>query len=382
VASAAKAPAVIRLDHIDAMRPLKQAGVITTHSLQYLVPAANVTAGGVALLTHVTREAFLFISACMATYAYRHLRSGDLGRFYRRRLAAIGLPYLVWTLIYFGYQWRANPQPLGHEWPTLWLYLTSGYYQLYFLVALAQFYLLFPAFLALLRASRRHPWWLLGASMGLQLALTTMTHWDVAGFGWLESYWGMRLVINYQLYLVAGGLTAFNYREVDGWIRTHVAIVVSLLITTAAVAETWYVLASRGIVAPGLAASDDAQPAVIPFFLAAIVAVYLAGVWLSQAKRSSVVRWLTRSSADCSYGIYLSQMLFILTLSELNWSRLASAITWPGMVASAVAITFVGGWLLTGLATRTPLAKAVAGRRRVQRRRPSEGTVAGLGAVA
>jgi hypothetical protein len=63
-----------RLDHVDAMRPVKQAGVIATHSVLYFAPAAASTGSGAALLLlHVSREGFFFISACMLTYAYANL---------------------------------------------------------------------------------------------------------------------------------------------------------------------------------------------------------------------------------------------------------------------------------------------------------------------
>jgi peptidoglycan/LPS O-acetylase OafA/YrhL len=60
-----------RLDHVDAMRPVKQAGVISTHAILYFAPAAASAGSGAALLLlHVSREGFFFISACMLTYAY------------------------------------------------------------------------------------------------------------------------------------------------------------------------------------------------------------------------------------------------------------------------------------------------------------------------
>jgi len=57
-----------RLDHVDAMRPVKQVGVVSTHSLLFFAPLATLSVGGALMLLHVTREAFLFISACMLTY--------------------------------------------------------------------------------------------------------------------------------------------------------------------------------------------------------------------------------------------------------------------------------------------------------------------------
>src|ERR1700722_18261478 len=93
-----------RLDQVDAMRPMKQVGVISTHVLTFFVPAAaSVSTGAVMLLTHFSREGFFFISACMLTYAYMDLGKDGLRRFYGRRLVAVTLPYLCWTVIYFLY---------------------------------------------------------------------------------------------------------------------------------------------------------------------------------------------------------------------------------------------------------------------------------------
>ncbi|HVB94012.1 MAG TPA: acyltransferase family protein, partial [Acidimicrobiales bacterium] len=90
-----------RLDHIDAMRPVKQAGVVGTHTLLAFAPvAATVAAGASLMLLHVTREAFLFVSACMLTYSYRQSKRIDR-TYWQRRFMSVGVPYLCWTVIYF-----------------------------------------------------------------------------------------------------------------------------------------------------------------------------------------------------------------------------------------------------------------------------------------
>jgi peptidoglycan/LPS O-acetylase OafA/YrhL len=91
-----------RLDHIDAMRPVKQFGVVSTHTLIFFAAAGTgITVGAGLQLLHVTREAFLFISACMITYSFRGVKELDLRSFWRRRFSAVCVPYLCWTLIYF-----------------------------------------------------------------------------------------------------------------------------------------------------------------------------------------------------------------------------------------------------------------------------------------
>jgi hypothetical protein len=70
---------------MDAMRPVKQAGVISTHTVLHFAPVAASTGSGAALLLHLSREGFFFISARMLTYAYADLNRAGAARFYWRR---------------------------------------------------------------------------------------------------------------------------------------------------------------------------------------------------------------------------------------------------------------------------------------------------------
>src|ERR1700678_4126590 len=79
-----------RLDHIDAMRPVKQAGVVSTHTLLAFAPVgAGITVGASLMLLHVTREAFLFISACMLAYSYRESLQVELRTYWKRRFLLV-----------------------------------------------------------------------------------------------------------------------------------------------------------------------------------------------------------------------------------------------------------------------------------------------------
>ena len=139
-----------RLDQVDAMRPIKQAGVVSTHTIIAFAPVgAAVLSNASLLLLHVSREAFFFISACMLTYAYAGLKRAGMRRFYWRRFVAVGIPYLCWNAIYFLwflYVLRnssyANParalEHFGRQ-------LQIGYDQLYFLIVIMEFYLVSAA---------------------------------------------------------------------------------------------------------------------------------------------------------------------------------------------------------------------------------------------
>ena len=62
-----------RLDHVDAMRPVKQFAVIGTHAILIFHPYTWPWGWESGLVfTHFSRNAFLFVSACMLAYSYRH----------------------------------------------------------------------------------------------------------------------------------------------------------------------------------------------------------------------------------------------------------------------------------------------------------------------
>ena len=146
-----------RLDHIDAMRPVKQAGVVSTHTLLAFAPVAAGLAVGASLqLLHVTREAFLFVSACMLAYSVRDLPGIDHRTFWRRRFALVAVPYLCWTLIYFFVGLPGDAGTPRSDLVHLLYLFGTGYYQLYYLLVLLEFYALFPLLLVLLRKTAGH----------------------------------------------------------------------------------------------------------------------------------------------------------------------------------------------------------------------------------
>jgi len=357
-----------RLDHIDAMRPVKQFGVVSTHTLIAFAPVGTGIAVGAGLqLLHVTREAFLFISACMITYSFRAVMRVELRPFWRRRFMAVGVPYLCWTVIYFFITLRGTTGTLSSRLTHL-AYLTgTGYYQLYFLVVLLEFYALFPLFLLLLRRTVGHHTALLVASGVLQVLIVSLMHWGVFP-RWMRGFWATREIISYQFYLIAGMVVALHLDEVHRWLCGHVRLVLGLTLASAGVAELWYFLAVHHVASWLGSSSDPFQPVVIPWNIGAIASIYLLGVWLVGRGRSARTRSLTKTGSDDSYGIYLAQLVFITVLGWVGWRHLNTAIPWPILSLITVAIVFLACIALTELLARTVLAKPLTGRSRVPRR--------------
>jgi peptidoglycan/LPS O-acetylase OafA/YrhL len=359
-----------RLDHVDAMRPVKQAGVISTHSVLYFAPAAaSLGSGAALLLLHVSREGFFFVSSCMLTYAYAGLNRAQLGRFYWRRFLSVGVPYLCWSVIYFLYR-----LPTSHyanvtaAFRGLAMMVATGYYQLYFLLVIMQFYLVFPLVLMLLRRTRGHHGLVVAFAVLAQLALAIGMHWNLLPAVMVK--FGQQDALSYLLYLIGGCVVAFHLDQVHGWVCAHARLIIVLTVAAALAAEGIYFLAANGVTTVLGSGNDPFQPSVIPFDIGAVTCGYLAGVALVRPQRSRRVRAAVRSGSDSAYGIYLSHMLFITALTWVGWGNLSSVIPWPVLCLAAVAIVIASAAVLTGLLARTPLAVPLTGRTQVPWRRP------------
>ena len=350
------------------MRPVKQVGVVSTHTLLFFAPAAAGSAVGASiLLLHVTREAFLFVSACMLTYSYRGFDRFDLRHFWGRRFAAVGVPYLAWTLIYFCFLLPTSGLSLWASLGHLGYLVGTGYYQLYYLLVIAQFYVVFPLLLMLLRRTAGHHVALLACSGGLQLVTVSLMHWNALPSG-MEGFWATREITSYQFYLVAGMVVAVHLQSVHAWLCRHVWTVVGSTLASAAVAELWFGLANDHIVSWLGPSSDAFQPVVIPFNLGAIASLYLFGVFLVARRRSPRTRAVVHAGSENSYGIYLSQMIFITTLVWLGWRHVNDVLPWPLVTALTVALVVLASTGLTAVLARTPLSKALTGRSRTSSR--------------
>ena len=345
------------------MRPMKQAGVISTHVLTYFVPAAAiVSTNAVMLLTHFSREGFFFISACMLTYAYMDLHSSGLRRFYGRRFLAVVVPYLCWSVIYFLYLLpTAHYASAAVALKNFAIELATGYYQLYFLVIIMQYYLVFPLLMMFLRRTRGHHGVIVVIALLGHVALMTLMHWTIVPVlrdGWIREF------TPYAFYLFAGSIAAFHLEAVNDWLLRHVRLVIALTAAAALFAEAVYFLAANGVTTVLGSGNDPFQPSVIPFDLGAIACLYLLGVTLVKPGRSRRLRAAVRVGSDNSYGVYLTQMVFINVLIWTGWARLDTVVWWPLLCAATVVIVFLAGVALTSLLARTPLAVPLTGRQR------------------
>ncbi len=366
-----------RVEHVDAMRPVAQAAVISSHALIFLAPiGTSLVAAGLLFLVRFSRDSFFFISALVLTLTYVEHARFPFVRFWRRRLFFVGLPYLCWTVIYFVF---INATPTG-SFPYYRVdahYLVSGaglvnfltlfkngYYQLYFVVVLFEFYVLFPPLLLWLRRARR---WHVPV---LVVALLWQCFYDVAlrrhlfPFA-LNGRLETRLIISYPVYLLGGMIFALHMREMHQWVIRHARAVVIATVVVAFVALSFNHVTGNSLVAQYLAPRLDVfAPLAVTFNIGAILCLYLLGVFLVSPKRQASTRAAVDSTSRASFGIYLSQMIWIpILLRVVLTLHLSAHLSWIVLSLGLVVVTFLVGYVFTLCCERTPVSLVLVGQR-------------------
>jgi peptidoglycan/LPS O-acetylase OafA/YrhL len=239
----------------------------------------------------------------------------------------------------------------------------TGYFQLYFLLVIMQFYLVFPLVLLLLRRTRGHHGAVMAVALLAQVAIAIGMHWNLLPRTMVR--FGQQDALSYLLYLVGGCVVAFHLDQVHAWVCAHARLIAALTVAAALAAEGVYFLAAYGVTTALGAGSDPFQPSLIPFNIGAVTCGYLAGVALVRPGRSRRVQAMVRAGSDNAYGIYLSHLLFLIALTWAGWGKLSSVIPWPVLCLVTVVMVFTASMALTGILARTPLAVPLTGRARV-----------------
>lgn len=360
------------LGQFDLYRVAACAAVVAQHAFLWTVVAGNVTAWGFVMLLHFSRESFFFLSAFIVAYA-QLTRPRTLWGFWRRRYVQMGVPYLVWTAIYFLFTLATQPGSVDDAWSLLGHDLAFGYYQLYFVVVLFQIYLVLPFLLWLLAPRRRRvPAMVVSALFALALAadlhysgsfgpVGQATRWLGASLPW------SRNLLTYQVFVVAGVLVALSLGAVLSFVARHWRALVAGSCGVGLATVGWYL----GLVFTGNTtgrASDLYQPIAVVWFAAAITALFSLSWWWerratvgngSMARRSvPVVVFL----ANLTGGVFLSHVLFInLVRKGLGASGLGAHLPWAATVAILFLATLVVSGAFVALVLRTPLRWVLGG---------------------
>jgi peptidoglycan/LPS O-acetylase OafA/YrhL len=369
---------------IDVVRLATFAAVIALHSLGSV--AQDEVGTGLALqFLHFGRETFFLVTGFVLVHANLRKTLGATPatvRFWRRRFAVVGLPYTVWTLVYWAGRLGDTSPWSGAGLSQLLsnLVFGSARYHLYFLQVSMQVYLVFPLLLWLVRRTRGHHLPLLLASGVLQLTWFVVLQHVPAPGGWMQNLWTspQRLLLSYQFYLVAGAVAACHRQRLAAWVRGNprtVALVVALALVLDL--GVYGVKVAAGV--NPLVAAEPLQPVFVLWGPAACLALLALGLRFADRRRPGRLARSLAETARISFGVYLAHPLVLtVTLEALGLSHGESGL--PVAVAFLIAwvCTAAGSILLVEALSRTPLAIAFTGRPRVGRHPAGVSTSRGL----
>jgi len=375
------------LSMLDFFRVAVCACVLGQHSFIWTDMATNDIGTGFITILHFTRNAFFFLTGLVVCYA-QITRPRTIWGFWTRRYIQIGVPYLAWTVIYVVFTVLRPGGEWGQAHVYFWTDLRIGYYQLYVIVVMFQFYLVFPFLFKLLQSTSTQAHVVITTvSVAIALLIGVDLHFNPGlgvvghaihdiGNGWVWS----RNLVSYQAYFVVGMMVAFHYQQVlqflERWHRQVLAASAGVGATTL----VWYlVVISQG--ASTASASDVYEPIAVLWSFGAIAGLFaLSWLWEQRRSRAAAARAAAAPQrsrllsitylAELTGGFYLCHVLFINMIRAALYSNLVGGthLAWPLRTAIFYVGTAIVGVAFVSLIVRTPLRWVLGGPVRAEQR--------------
>ena len=355
------------LHQVDVVRLLTFGSVILVHVVSSTTTEHDATARGVLMLLHFTRETFFVITGFVLFHSnYRD--DLDIPRFWRRRFLLIGVPYVVWSVVYwavYAYRYRTvDVRQLGVQ-----LLTGTAEYHLYFLLVSMQVYLVFGLLVRLVRATAGHHGALLGAVAAGQVALFWLLH-DVLPAWHSQPHWvavlaayAQQLLPSYLVYVVAGALAAVHLERTQAFVLAHGRLVALVVAAAAVVTEAAY-LVQVATGTPPMRAADVLQPVMLPWALAVTAGLLAIGLRYARRRRPGHLASAVSEGSRISFGVFLVHPLVITLLLGNHVGGLLQAAGQPAMSLLLWLVTVLASVAAVEVVARTPLSLPLTGRRR------------------
>jgi len=293
---------------------------------------------------------FMMISGLVLFYNYRSIDEFNPKKFYSKKALYIVIPYIAWSVIYFGYRAYLGGVPFSIDQIILFLkeiIVGNSFPHLYFIVLILQFYLILPLLIKYLtKAMKENPIRLFMILLILQTAILIYGRYfrnfnatGVVGF-FNKYYW--KSIFGWFFYFLTGGILGFHYEKIVNFIEDKIKeIFIFYIITTCLyVGQVYYNVLSNG----GRGYYDNFG-SIRPETLIYAIATMPILIWIT---RKMVGRFnIVKTFGTYSLGIYFAHPIVLeeikIKLFErypgfFGYSRLSSLLV---LVFLGLSITFL-----------------------------------------
>lgn len=354
---------------MDIIRLLTFAAVIIVHSLAFTEEPSDGIAAGVMMLLQFGREVFFALTGFVLVYSClgKHVRPGA---FWRKRFLYVGLPYVVWSMIYYAFTFVSGPHA-PFSWYDLGVDLIDGNaeYHLYFLLVSMQLYLVFPLLIRFVRATASRALVVLGIVGTLNVAWMAILQWVPGPAGWGGFFWSHAYVLlpTYGIYVLAGCYAALHLETLLVLLRAQRRRLALLAVGGLVFTELAYVIQTAWM--DPRSANNPLQPAMVVAAISVVILLALIGDAWAGSKRAGVS--FIRRGSEISFGIYLFHPVVLTLLCNAGLGNHTGHL--PSALATALAVpgTAIGAVVVCLILRRSPLALPLIGRSWVRAARPT-----------
>lgn len=321
----------VHLYEVDFMRLFFIFGVLINHSVNVFTDHMSSTSGlpyylvdSIRMIPHYTRMGFLFMSGLVLMLNYYN-KEPHWGAFLKKRFKGSIPPYLIWNfLMMVVIMWANNDTFQFSKFSLSYLnYVVHGsHFYLYFMIIIMQLYLLFPGLVWLFKRLEGHHGTLLAVSFVIQLAMMFVIKYKLEQMDLTNwPYWFKTFGINvfvYQFYFIAGGYTAIHYNDVYDWINAHIKPLAITAVVMGLGTTVYFRFWDEAVLHLGQSSSDDTQqPYLFIYDVIMIMVVFWIGKQYAAWRQNGMPSWLDgliQRSAKVNFGIYLNQIIGLITL--------------------------------------------------------------------
>lgn len=315
-----------KIGEIDLLRGISFLAIVLQHALASFIylPATSqanaLVSAFILLLIRFAVPMFVFITGLVLFYNHSD-ETLNYEQMVRRRFTQVFIPYLVWTMFYFvwvGLISGSGPRGEADILARIAQLTISGdgYYHLWFIVMILQFYLVFPLFRYVIHRGRSWAIATLLVSLGLYLAYLWGYHHLVPVLYERTSSQMIRAVMDYRdrlfvswfFFFVMGGFAGLYVDKLRSLLRHTQQI--NWVVNIATFAIIFYQIAQTLTATPDGTYTINYQLTLplsytITIYLVSSVVTlyYLALTWLP---RFRWLRRLLRTFGQCSFGCYFA----------------------------------------------------------------------------